>query len=51
MRNDQQMLDWSAPAQEFADSLHELYDSAPHLVQAAVRYELKAADACASRAS
>jgi uncharacterized protein (DUF433 family) len=112
VRNDQQMLDWSAPAQEFADSLQwedvgrgrakrpevtslrpdpairevvvnplqrfgepstngvpteiirelyvagdpiemiaELYDLAPHLVQAAVRYELKAADAYASRAS
>jgi uncharacterized protein (DUF433 family) len=112
VRNDQQMLDWSAPAQEFADSLHwddvgrgrrkrqevtslnpdpairevvvnplqrfgepstqgvpteiirelyvagdpiemiaELYDLAPHLVQAAVRYELKVADAYASRAS
>ena len=112
VRSDQQMLDWSAPAQEFADSLlwqdvgvgrakrqevtslnpdpairevvvnplqrfgepsthgvpteiirelyvagdpiemiAELYDLAPHLVQAAVRYELKAADAYASRAS
>jgi uncharacterized protein (DUF433 family) len=111
VRNDQQMLDWSPEAQEFADSLHwdwaptakkqrhvtslnpdpairevvvnplqrfgepsthgvpteiirelyvagdpiemiaELYDLSPHLVQAAVRYELKAADAYASRAS
>lgn len=110
VRNDQQMLDWSAPAQEFADSLDwskgrsrtgrhvmrvrpdpairevvvdplqrfgepstdgvpteiirelyvagdpiemiaELYDLAPRVVQAALRYELKAADAFAARAS
>ena len=110
VRNDQQMLDWSPPAQEFADSLHwehvgprkrpevtslnpdpairevvvnplqrfgepstrgvptevirelyvagdpiemiaELYALPRHLVEAAVRYELKAADAYASRAS
>jgi uncharacterized protein (DUF433 family) len=110
VRNDQQMLDWSAPAQEFADSLHwedvgprkrpvvtslrpdpairdvvvnplrrfgepsingvptevirelyaagdpiemisELYHLPRHLVEAAVRYELRAADAYAARAS
>jgi uncharacterized protein (DUF433 family) len=111
VRNDQQMLDWSPPAQEFADSLHwdsaptatkqqeitglnpdpairdvvvnplqrfgepstrgvptevirelyvagdpiemiaELYELPRYLVEAAVRYELKAADAYAARAS
>ena len=112
VRNDQQMLDWSPPAQEFADSLHwqstgrgrnkrqivdrlnpdpairdvvvdplqrfgepstrgvptevirelysagdpiemiaELYDLPRHLVEAAVRYELRAADGYAARAS
>lgn len=112
VRNDQQRLDWSPPAQEFADSLHwedvgrgrakrpevtslnpdpairdvvvnplqrfgepstrgvptevirelyvagdpiemiaELYQLPRHLVEAAVRYELKAADAYAARAS
>jgi hypothetical protein len=110
VRNEQQMLDWSPLAQEFANSLHwehvggrkrpevtslnpdpaipdvvvnplqrfgepstqgvpteiirelyvagdpiemiaELYELPPHLVEAAVRYELKAADAYASRAS
>ena len=110
VRNDQQMLDWSPQAQEFADSLHwehvgrakrpevtslnpdpairevvvnplqrfgepstqgipteiirelyvagdpiemiaELYALPRHLVEAAIRYELKAADAYASRAS
>lgn len=112
VRNDQQMLDWSPPAQEFADSLHwqstgrgrtkrqivgrlnpdpairdvvvdplqrfgepstrgvptevirelysagdpiemiaELYELPRHLVEAAVRYELRAADGYAARAS
>jgi uncharacterized protein (DUF433 family) len=110
VRNDQQMLDWSEPAREFAGSLDwenvgprkrpvvtslrpdpairdvvvnplqrfgepatggvpteiirelyvagdpiemiaELYDLAPHVVQAALRYELKAAEAYAARAS
>lgn len=111
VRNDQQMLDWSPPAQEFADSLHwqsagrgrnkrqivgrlnpdpairdvvvdplqrfgepstrgvptevirelyaagdpiemiaELYSLPRHLVEAAVRYELRAADGYAARA-